>query len=121
MPGFGQDHARHQEGVMNIAPDMAPSTAPNAAPNTARWMLRTLIATAAVFAFLTVNARAQLNPLMPHFSLNKDQRKLTPEEQQQQDKIDSAYQAATKKIPDQKAVNDPWADVRQSPTTASQN
>jgi len=98
---------------MNIAPNMA--------PNTARWMLRTLIATAAVFAFLTVNARAQLNPMMPHVSLGKDQRKLTPEEQQKQDEIDSAYQAANKKIPDQKPANDPWADVRQSPTTASQN
>jgi hypothetical protein len=109
MLGFGQDHAHHQEGVMNMALNMA------------LWMLRTLIATAAVFAYLTGNASAQGNPLMPHFSLGKDQHKLTPEEQDQQDQIDSAYQAATKKIPDQKPANDPWADVRQSPTTASQN
>jgi hypothetical protein len=93
----------------------------NMAPNTARWMLRTLLATAAVFALLTVNVGAQMNPMMPKFSLGKDQHKLTPEEQERQDQIDSAYQAATKKIPDQKPANDPWADVRQSPTTASQN
>jgi len=93
----------------------------NTAENTARWMLRTLIATAAVFAFLTVNAGAQMSPLTPKFSLGKEQHKLTPEEQAQQDQIDSAYQAATKKIPDQKPVNDPWADIRQSPTTDSQN
>jgi hypothetical protein len=90
--------------------------------NMAQWMLRTLIAATAVIAFLTVNADAQMNnPLMPKFSLGKDQRKLTPEEQAQQEQIDSAYRAATKKIPDQKPASDPWADIRQSPTTDSQN
>jgi hypothetical protein len=96
---------------MNIAQNMA--------QNIARWMLRTLIAPAAVFAFLTVNASAQLNPMMPKFSIGKDQHKLTPEEQQREEQIDSAYQAATKKIPDQKPANDPWADVRPSTTTSS--
>ena len=89
--------------------------------NMSRWMLRTLLATAAIFAFLTVNAGAQMGPLTPKISLGKEDRKLTPEEQAQQDQIDSAYRAATKKIPDQKPVNDPWADVRPSTTSSSQN
>jgi len=89
--------------------------------NMSRYLLRTLIAAAAVAALLTVNAGAQMGPMMPKFSLGKDQHKLTPEEQQRQEQLDSDYQAATKKIPDQKPVNDPWADVRPSATTSSQN
>jgi hypothetical protein len=88
----------------------------------ARYVLRTVAAAAAVMAFLTVTAGAQGNPMMPHFSLGKDEkRKLTPEEQQQQDQLDSAYDAAKKKIPDAKAPPDPWADVRSAPSSASQS
>ena len=65
---------------------------------------------------------------MPKFSLGGEQkRKLTPEEEEQQKKIDADYKAATRKIPEQKTA-DPWADVRQAPaapgqkaSTASQN
>jgi hypothetical protein len=39
------------------------------------------------------------------------------EERERQKKLDDAYKAATKKIPDQKS-NDPWPVVRPAPTTA---
>ncbi len=57
---------------------------------------------------------------MPKFTLGGEQkRKLTPEEEEQQKKIDADYKAATRKIPDQKAA-DPWADVRGAPAGAGQ-
>jgi hypothetical protein len=42
----------------------------------------------------------------------------TPEEQERQEKIDADYKAATKKIPNQKAI-DPWGDVRQAPAASA--
>jgi hypothetical protein len=52
--------------------------------------------------------------------LNGDERGLQIQQKikelQQQKKLDDAYRAASKKIPDQKA-NDPWAEVRPSPST----
>ena len=59
---------------------------------------------------MTANASAQ-NLLQ----MQQPQKHLTPEEQEQQDKLDDAYKAATKKIPDQKA-GDPWADARETST-----
>jgi hypothetical protein len=57
---------------------------------------------------------------MPKFSIGGDQkRKLTPEEEEQQNKIDSDYKAATSKIPAQKTP-DPWGDVRQAPAASGQ-
>ena len=88
--------------------------------NMGRYALRMLIAAAAATALLTANAGAQMNPMMPKFSVgNGEKKKLTPEEQARQDQLDSAYDAATKKIPDQKTANDPWADVRSAPATSS--
>jgi hypothetical protein len=92
---------------------------------------RTLIGLllAAAFALPPPSALAQDGGIpMPKFSLGGEQkRKLTPEEEEQQQKIDADYKAATRKIPDQKTT-DPWADVRQAPSapgqkasTASQN
>jgi hypothetical protein len=80
---------------------------------------------AAVFALPAASALAQDiggggggNPLAPKLSIGGEQkRKLTPEEEERQKRIDADYKAATSKIPDQKA-RDPWADVRQAPTTA---
>jgi hypothetical protein len=90
--------------------------------NIVRYVLRRVVAAGAVAAFLTAIAWAQGNPLMPHMSIGGDtKRKLTPEEQQKQDQLDSAYQAATKKIPDAKAPPDPWADVRSAPSSSSQS
>jgi len=60
------------------------------------------------------------NPLMPKLQLGAEQkRKLTPEEEEQQRKIDADYSAATKKIPAQKTP-DPWGDVRQAPAGSGQ-
>ena len=61
-----------------------------------------------------------LSPAMPKFQLGGEQkRKLTPEEEEQQQKIDADYNAATKKIPVRKAP-DPWRDVRQAPAGSGQ-
>ena len=62
------------------------------------------------------NASAQV----PEPNVSPWQKKaLTPSEQKErQKKLDDAYKAATKNIPDQKS-NDPWATVRPTtPTTA---
>ena len=73
-----------------------------------------LIALAGAPALLTTSASAQMP--MPSFSLQGDKKRpLTPEEQERQKQLDNDYKAATKKIPEQKA-NDPWADVRPTPT-----
>jgi hypothetical protein len=90
------------------------------------WAQRVLLcALLAAMALPAGSALAQDNPFMPKLSLQGDQkRKLTPEEEERQQRLDADYKAATKKIPDQKAA-DPWADVRQAPaapapkTTAS--
>jgi hypothetical protein len=88
--------------------------------------LRTLLGLllAAAFVMPAASALAQDSGgggmPMPHLSIQEQQkRKLTPEEQEQQNKIDDEYKAATKKIPDQKAA-DPWADVRQAPPATGQ-
>ena len=59
---------------------------------------------------------------MPSISLQGEpKRKLTPEEQEKQKKLDDAYQSATNKIPDKKTTSDPWGTVRSSPSTASKS
>jgi hypothetical protein len=73
-----------------------------------------VIPLAGALALLTTSASAQMP--MPSFSLQGDKKRpLTPEEQERQKQLDNDYKAATKKIPEQKA-NDPWADVRPTPT-----
>jgi hypothetical protein len=73
-----------------------------------------LIGAMAVTAMLSGSASAQFNP-----SINLEQEKhRTPEEIQHDQAIDKAYQSVTKKIPDQNATNDPWADVRPAPQAA---
>jgi hypothetical protein len=72
-----------------------------------------LIWLAGALALMTANASAQSLPPINLLQLQREQKHLTPEEQEQQKKLDDSYKAATKKIPDQKAA-DPWADVRQA-------
>ena len=50
--------------------------------------------------------------------LQKEQKKLTPEEQKSQEELDKDYKAAQKKIPVQKPA-DPWADMRSAPTSST--
>ena len=76
-----------------------------------------LIPLAGALALLTTSASAQMP--MPSISLQGDsKRRLTPEEQEQQKKLDDDYKAATKKVPDQKAI-DPWGDIRPTQTPAA--
>jgi hypothetical protein len=70
---------------------------------------------AGALALMTANASAQSLPPINLLQLQQPQKHLTPEEQEQQDKLDEAYKAATKKIPDQKA-HDPWANARETST-----
>jgi hypothetical protein len=49
----------------------------------------------------------------------KEQKQLTPEEQEKQKQLDADYKAATNKIPNQVAT-DPWGGVRPTPTGKSQ-
>ena len=51
-------------------------------------------------------------------SLQKEPKKLTPEEQKSQEELDKNYKAAQKKIPVKKQA-DPWADMRSSPTSSA--
>jgi hypothetical protein len=81
-------------------------------------MLQKLIIAGAIVALLTSAAFAQMP--MPGLSLGGTKQR-TPEEQQRDEAIDKAYRSATKKIPDQKTVNDPWAEVRTPPPATSQN
>jgi hypothetical protein len=78
-------------------------------------MLQKLIGATLIIAVMTGAATAQL---MPSFSLHKDEKKLTPEEQAQQDATDHAYKSTLQKIPEKKVV-DPWGNVRDTAPTAS--
>jgi hypothetical protein len=104
--------ARNDTSQASVTADM------RALPGWPRTLFGLLLA--AAFTLPPASALAQDGGLpMPKFSIGGEQkRKLTPEEEEQQKKIDADYKAATRKIPDQKTA-DPWADVRQAPATAS--
>ena len=76
---------------------------------------------AAVLALLTGNACAQTYPSVN--VPNSDQKRLLTlqkiQEQQQQKRLDDAYKAANKKIPNQ-APRDPWGDVRNAPSAPAE-
>jgi len=77
-------------------------------------MLKKLVLAGMIVAVLAGSAYAQ-NPLMPSFSLQEEKKRRTPEEIARDKAIDDAYKSATKKIPEKQA-NDPWADVRSTPS-----
>jgi hypothetical protein len=110
-----------EDGAMNAAQGDVTQTSAfdRALASGPRTLLALLLAVA--FAVPATSVLAQDGGLpLPKFSLGGEpKRKLTPEEEEQQKKIDADYKAATRKIPDQKA-NDPWADVRQAPASAGQ-
>ena len=76
--------------------------------------IRTLLLLPGALVLLTGSASAQIKPGIDT-PLQKEQKKLSPEEQKYQDELDKNYKAAQKKIPAQKP-KDPWADVRSAPT-----
>ncbi len=67
---------------------------------------------AAVFALLTGPAYAQ----MPNVNLMPEVKSMTPEEKEQEAEQQKAYRDSLKKIPDAKASNDPWGNVRSTDT-----
>jgi hypothetical protein len=69
---------------------------------------------AAAFVVMPASAIAQGLP-MPGIQLGGSQ--MSPEEKARQDKLEKAARDAQSKIPDQKASNDPWANVRSSETS----
>ena len=75
----------------------------------------------AVLALLTGNAYAQSYPSIN--VPNSDQKRLLTlqkiQEQQRQKRLDDAYKAANKKIPNQ-APRDPWGDVRNAPSAPAE-
>lgn len=78
-----------------------------------------LAAALAAAAFVVLpgsSAMAQGLP-MPGIQLGGSQ--MSPEEKARQDKLEKAARDAQSKIPDQKASNDPWANVRSSETSVS--
>jgi hypothetical protein len=79
-------------------------------------MLKTIIQASAVIALLTGTAAAQFMPSLPLGG--QDKPPPTAEEIEKQKAIDRAYKSATGKIPDKKAVVDPWGGIR-SPSTSS--
>jgi len=68
---------------------------------------------AAVFALLTGPAYAQQ---MPDINLIPELKSMTPEEKEQEAERQKAYRDSLKKIPDAKASNDPWGNVRSAET-----
>jgi hypothetical protein len=80
-------------------------------------MRRKLLLAGAALALLTGAASAQMP--MPGISLGRDKPQQTEQEIAKQKAIDDAYKSATKKIPDKKSADDPWATVRPNPSTAS--
>jgi len=81
-------------------------------------MLRNLIQAAAILALVTGPAAAQGVALSP---FKHEERKLTPDELKAQQQREKDYKAAMDKIPDKKAANDPWVDVRPAPQATAKN
>ncbi|MGD9766352.1 MAG: hypothetical protein AB7U62_01800 [Pseudolabrys sp.] len=71
------------------------------------------------FSLTAAPALAQQSALMPGISLGGSNKpKLTPEQQEKQDRLDRAYKAATDSQPAGKPV-DPWGNAR-APTHGAQ-
>lgn len=70
------------------------------------------------FGLAAAPALAQQSALMPGITLGGSKPKLTPEQQEKQDRLDRAYKAATDLQPAAKPV-DPWGNAR-APTQGAQ-
>lgn len=69
---------------------------------------------AALLFVLAQPAYAQMNLLDP-----MDKRPVTLEEIEKREAQEKAYRDSLKKIPDQKAVNDPWGGVREAGSSSA--
>jgi hypothetical protein len=82
-------------------------------------MPRKIILAWAFALLLTSVAFAQMP--MPGLTLGKDKPPPTAEERAKQKALDDAYSAATKKIPEKKATDDPWGNVRPNPSASAKD
>ena len=85
----------------------------------AKTMSRKFIHATAFFVLMTTSAFAQDVSFSPFKASTP--RAPTHDEIEKQQKLDNDYKAAAKKIPDKKVSNDPWADVRSSPNSATES
>lgn len=74
-----------------------------------------ILRAAAMLVLLSGPAYAQ----MPDVNILPQERQKTPEERERDRQLDKAYRDSLRKIPDAKAVNDPWGSVRNAETPAA--
>ncbi|MGB3865888.1 MAG: hypothetical protein WBA29_09690, partial [Xanthobacteraceae bacterium] len=74
-----------------------------------------ILRAAAMLVMLSGPAYAQ----MPDVNILPQERQKTPEELERDRQLDKAYRDSLRKIPDAKAVNDPWGSVRGAETPAA--
>jgi len=79
-------------------------------------MVRKLILAGALLAVAAGPAAAQVS-LSPFKA--QDKRPMTQEELEKKKAADAAYKAAMDKIPEKKAANDPWGNIREAPASGN--
>jgi hypothetical protein len=77
-------------------------------------VLGAVVAAGAAMALLAGPAYAQIST--PNVNLIPELQSKTPEEKEQDAIKEKAYRESLKKIPDAKASNDPWGNVRSTDT-----
>jgi hypothetical protein len=78
-------------------------------------MAMKILRAAAMLVMLSGPAYAQ----MPDVNIIPQERPKTPDEIERDRQLDKAYRDSLRKIPDAKAVNDPWGSVRSAETPAA--
>ena len=81
-------------------------------------MLHKAIVATSVLLLMTGAVSAQMP--QPGVHLKDDKPSRTKEQKKYDKELDRAYQAATKKIPEQKKP-DPWGNIRPTPPAAAKN
>ena len=76
------------------------------------------IITAAAIATLSAGSAFAQMPQAPSINVLGNGPHKTPEQIQRENQVESAYEAANKKIPDAKGPRDPWGNVRETPQPA---
>jgi hypothetical protein len=91
-------------------------------------MFRTLIGAAALAILFAGPAKAQYNNSsggntsggnIPMNMMPDTRRHLTPEQAQREREIESRYNETINEIPDKKASNDPWGNMRSTPAAST--
>ncbi len=86
---------------------------------TKAFISRLLVPAAAglIATFFTQAALAQF--AMPGLDLGGSGRQYTPEEKERMQEIDKEYKETIKKVPDKQKSSDPWARIRQDPSSTT--